>query len=79
MVHQGARNIILASRTGLAQQETGHMIESLSSLRIKIEVRQCNAAHEADVQRMVSECAKIMPPIRGVIHGAFVNKVSCRL
>ncbi len=55
------------------------MIESLSSLKIKIEVRQCNVGLEADVQSMVSECAKIMPPIRGVIHGAFVNKVSCLL
>lgn len=55
------------------------MIESLSSLGVKIEVRQCNVSKKADVQRMVSECADIMPPIRGVIHGAFVDKVSCRL
>jgi hypothetical protein len=55
------------------------MIESLSSLAVKIEVRQCNVGKKADVQRMVSECAKIMPPIRGVIHGAFANKVGCRL
>jgi len=79
MAHQGARNIILASRSGLAQKGTEEMIESLRPLKTKIEVRQCDVGIKTDVQRMVSECAKIMPPIRGVIHGAFVSKVSYRI
>lgn len=52
------------------------MIEHLSLLDVKIEVRQCDVGNEADVQKLVSHCSQMMPPIRGVLHGTFVSKVS---
>ena len=76
MAHHGAKNIILASRSGLAQPNTKDMIEKLKALGVRVEVRQCDVGVEDDIRCMVLECAETMPPIGGVMHGAFVNRVS---
>ena len=75
MVQHGAKNSILVNRSGLPQPDTRKMIESLNSFEAKIEVRRCDVGDEGEVCRLVSDCAVIMPPIRGVVHGAFVSKV----
>ncbi len=76
MAEHGAKNIILASRSGLTQPNTRDMIQNLRGLGVKVEVRQCDVGNANDVRYMVLECAEMMPPIGGVIHGAFVNRVS---
>jgi phthiocerol/phenolphthiocerol synthesis type-I polyketide synthase C len=75
MADRGAKNIILASRSGKAQENTISLIEELSEKGVRVEVCQVDVARELDVSRMVSECAEIMPPVKGVIHAAWVNKV----
>lgn len=75
MAHHGAKNIILASRSGLTQPNTKDMIGNLEKLGVKVEIRQCDVGNGDAVRYMVLECAEIMPPIGGVIHGAFVNRV----
>jgi phthiocerol/phenolphthiocerol synthesis type-I polyketide synthase C len=75
MADRGAKNIILASRSGKAQENTISLIEELSEKGVRVEVCQVDVASELDLSRMVSECAEIMPPVKGVIHAAWVNKV----
>ena len=75
MAHRGAKNVILASRSGQTQILAKNMVAELSSIGVKVEIRKCDVSIEADMRLLVSECAKIMPPIGGVIHGAYVNKV----
>lgn len=53
------------------------MVEELGALGVKVEVYQSNIAIAEDLQRLISDCAKSMPRIGGVIHGAYVNKVRC--
>ncbi|KAF6236674.1 hypothetical protein HO173_004965 [Letharia columbiana] len=74
MAQRGAKNIILASRSGKTQTVAQNLVDELSSIGIKVEIRKCDASIEADMRLLISECAKIMPPIGGVIHGAYVNK-----
>ena len=78
MAHHGAKNIILASRSGQTQLVAKHMVEELSSIGVKVEIRKCDVSIKDDVRLLISECAEIMPPIGGVIHGAYVNKVCSR-
>ena len=51
------------------------MVEELATLGIKVEIYQSNVAIAEDLQRLILDCGKSMPPIGGVIHGAYVNKV----
>lgn len=76
MGKNGAKNIILASRSGKKQAGTMDMVEDLVTLGVKVEVCQSDVAIAEDLQRLISDCSKIMPPIGGVIHGAYVNKVN---
>ena len=76
MAHNGARNIILASRSGQKKANITDLVKSLAAFEIYVKVCQCDVADEANLQLLISDCAKIMPPIGGVIHGAYVNKVS---
>ena len=76
MAQHGARNIILASRSGQKKANILDLVEDLAALGVNVNVYQCDVAVEADLQLLISDCAKIMPPIGGVIHGAYVNKVS---
>lgn len=76
MGKHGAKNIILASRSGRKQANTREVVEELLSLGVKVQVCQSDVAIAEDLQRLISDCARSMPPIGGVIHGAYVNKVS---
>lgn len=76
MAHHGGKNIILASRSGLTQPNTKGMIEELKTIGVRVEVRQCDVGIWDEVRYLVLECAQTMPPIGGVIHGAFVSSVS---
>ena len=75
MAQRGAKNVILASRSGNTNIQAKSMVAELSSTGVKVEVCKCDVSIEADMRLLISECAKIMPPIGGVIHGAYVNKV----
>ena len=76
MAQHGARNIILASRSGQKKANITDVVDNLAALGVNVKVYQCDVAVEADLQLLISDCAKIMPPIGGVIHGAYVNRVS---
>ena len=75
MAEHGAKNIILASRSGKTQVEAKSMMDHLSSIGVRVEICKCDVSIEAEMRLLIVECAKIMPPIGGVIHGAYVNKV----
>ena len=77
MGKHGAKNIILSSRSGKKQADTMEMVEELGALGVKVEVYESNVAVADDVRRMISDCARSMPRIGGIIHGAYVNKVGC--
>ena len=75
MAEHGAKNIILASRSGKTQSDTMELVQRLSLGGVRVEVCQCDVANEADVRLLISDSEKDLPPIRGIIHGAYVNKV----
>ena len=76
MAQHGARNIILASRSGQKKANVVDLVKALAAFGVNVKVCQCDVANEANLQLLITDCAKTMPPIGGVIHGAYVNKVS---
>ena len=78
LVAHGAKNIILASRSGLKNEKAKALVAEIAKLGAKLEVRQCDVSDREEVQNLVADCKRFMPRIRGVIHGAMVLKVSAR-
>ena len=75
LVQQGAKFIILASRSGLANSNAQALLEEFKDSNVTIDIRQCNVGSEEQVQKLVVEGSLAFPPIRGVIHGAMVLHV----
>ncbi|KAK0126530.1 hypothetical protein ONS95_008126 [Cadophora gregata] len=79
MVSKGARNLVLLSRTGSTTGKIKQLIDELAPLGATIVVKSCNAADTTSVETLISRELVDMPPIRGVVHGAMVLRVSCLL
>ncbi|KAL9609347.1 MAG: hypothetical protein Q9167_005871 [Letrouitia subvulpina] len=70
LAREGVKNIILASRSGINQPGVKELVDELRAAHVNIYVESCDVADPANVQRLILQCQDIMPPIRGVIHGA---------
>ena len=79
LASQGARNIVLASRSGMSQVSTRELVDDLKSKGVEVLVYACDIGVEEQVKKMVNYVHETMPPIRGVIHGAMILKVSHHL
>lgn len=78
LVGQGAKNIILTSRSGFDNQDVRDLVHELENLGAKIAVLKCDISNRSQVEQLVEECSATMPPIKGVIHGSAVFHVSRR-
>jgi NADPH:quinone reductase-like Zn-dependent oxidoreductase/SAM-dependent methyltransferase/NADP-dependent 3-hydroxy acid dehydrogenase YdfG/acyl carrier protein len=72
MVREGARHIVLASRSGLPATEDETALDALMSTAANIVVTRCDIANRNDVQRVIAQIRATMPPLKGVIHTAMV-------
>jgi NADPH:quinone reductase-like Zn-dependent oxidoreductase/SAM-dependent methyltransferase len=78
MVSRGARNIVLLSRSALTSEKTAALAEELKEAGCsRVLLASGDVASEDDLNRAIRKCAEDgLPPIRGVIHAAFVLRVS---
>ncbi|KAL8694265.1 MAG: hypothetical protein Q9218_001033 [Villophora microphyllina] len=70
LAREGAKHIILASRSGEDQKGVKELVDELRDLNVNVRVERCDVANREQVQTLVTNCQATMPPIRGVIHGA---------
>lgn len=75
LVGQGAKNIILTSRSGLDGQGARDLVHELEDLGARIAVLKCDVSNRSQVEKLAEECSAIMPPIKGLIHGSAVFQV----
>jgi NADPH:quinone reductase-like Zn-dependent oxidoreductase len=78
MIKHGARNFIFASPSGLEKKKARDCVALLKARGAKAAVFKCDVSSITDLDRVLDESKKIMPPIRGMIHAAMVPKVSER-
>jgi len=73
---QGARNFIFVPRSGLAKQEVKEQVLKLEDKDARVIVGECDVGNIGQLDGFLKRCYDEMPPIRGVIQGAMVLKVS---
>lgn len=79
MVGQGARNIVLVSRSGSTTGKVKELIDELAAIEANIAVRRCDVTNSDSVENLISNELVGMPEVRGLVHGAMVLRVSCYL
>jgi NAD(P)-dependent dehydrogenase (short-subunit alcohol dehydrogenase family) len=79
LVDQGAKYIVLASRSGRVSRETTNLIQELRGCGSTIVAYKCDVIEKEDVEKLVRECPRSIPPIRGLVHCTVVLRVSCLL
>jgi len=76
MVSKGAGNIVLISRSGSATGKVKELIDEMATLGANIVVRRCDVASSDSVDHLFRNELVGLPPVRGIVHGAMVLKVS---
>ncbi|OQE02483.1 hypothetical protein PENSOL_c002G05636 [Penicillium solitum] len=74
MSRRGAKNIIIMTRSGLQSQRVRELESEMQLKSVRLAVFQGDVADSTSLENVIQESAKILPPIRGVIHSAMVLK-----
>ncbi|KAF9873041.1 putative polyketide synthase [Colletotrichum karsti] len=72
MIQNGARYIVLLSRSGGTNDKVRELMNETKSQGVSVIVKSCDVSNETEVQQVMLELAKTLPPIRGVVHAAMV-------
>lgn len=76
MSSKGARNIVLVSRSASVNSQMHALINELALKGTLVSVKPCDVSSKQSVENLVKQEMKDFPPIRGVVHGAMVLRVS---
>ena len=78
LAEQGAKYIILASRSGKVSAKTRGIIEDLKHTKgAMIIPHKCDVTNKDEVEKLATgKSFGDLPPIKGLIHGALVHRVS---
>jgi NADPH:quinone reductase-like Zn-dependent oxidoreductase len=78
MVKRGAKNLVLLSRSAGTSEKTSAFAEDLRQAGCRrVLPISCDVANEESLGDAIDKCAQEgLPPIRGIIHAAFVLRVS---
>lgn len=76
MSSKGARNIVLVSRRASINDKVQALIDELAIDGTLVTVKACDVIDKQSVSTLINEDMKDLPPVRGVVHGAMVLRVS---
>lgn len=76
MPQKGARHIVLVSRSGAATEMAQKTIYDLTQQGVTVEVCRCDISSQDSVEQNLSPLLSKLPPVRGVVYGAMVLRVS---
>lgn len=66
---------MLVSRSGSVTGKVKELVDELGAIGASIVVRRCNVVNRAEVDDLIAGLSDL-PPIRGVVHGTMVLRVS---
>jgi acyl transferase domain-containing protein/acyl carrier protein len=72
MAQEGAKNLILLSRSGVTSEEAKLAINVMQNAGCNIHSAQVDVTDLQQINNVITEAAKNMPPLKGVVHGAAV-------
>jgi hypothetical protein len=76
MAQNGAKSLVFLNRSGLSKEKSQRTVRELEEKGVQVMVQVCNISDEIEVQQMIVDVSHCAPPIRGIIQGAMVVKVS---
>jgi len=71
LAERGARCLVLVGRRETAE-DTRALITTLEAQGVRVEVVLADVSQRADVDRLLATIDEMLPPLRGVVHGAGV-------
>ena len=77
LVQQGARHVIMASRSGPHGRGIRNLVDEFNAIGASLNVYSRDVANQDELKRVIDTDAASMPPICGVIQAAMVLRV-CR-
>lgn len=78
-ISQGAKNLILASRSAESSPEALELVAAAKEEGCHVYLRDCDVAEEQGLIDLITHFSDAgLPPIRGVVNGAMVLRVSPR-
>jgi NAD(P)-dependent dehydrogenase (short-subunit alcohol dehydrogenase family) len=72
LIEEGARNVVLLSRSGANSDSAQAELKALQATGARVEAIKCDVSDGQSVLAMLSSVSKSMPPVRGVLHSAGV-------
>jgi NAD(P)-dependent dehydrogenase (short-subunit alcohol dehydrogenase family) len=75
MASQGAKHLILLSRSGAQSQALIAMLEDLKSMGVHVTAPACDVSDKNSLSAVLAECARTSPAIKGAIQASMVLKV----
>ena len=72
LVESGARQLVLASRSGAAAPEAESFVEDLRARGVNVRVARADVSSPSDVTRLMAEIRESDQPLKGVFHLAMV-------
>jgi hypothetical protein len=72
MADRGAKQLIVPSRSGTVSKAAVETVAQLTAQGVTVIAPQCDVSSEASLSRVLDECARTAPPIRGCINAAMV-------
>ena len=69
----------MLSRSAESQPGVAAFVQELEELGCKTFIRSCDVADESSLARVLQECRRSMPPIRGVVQGAMALHVGLNI
>ncbi|KAL4941786.1 hypothetical protein BDV06DRAFT_222773 [Aspergillus oleicola] len=72
MVKDGAKNLIILSRSGIKHPRAIELVADLSQAGCRAILPECDITDADAVSKAMGDAAMVFPPIRGVIQGAMV-------
>nr|KMM71000.1 lovastatin nonaketide synthase [Coccidioides posadasii RMSCC 3488] len=75
MADQGAKNVIILSRSAGRSEQAAALVDELSQMGCRVKAVSCNVSSGSGLADSLRQCQEDgLPPIRGVIQGAMVLK-----
>lgn len=80
LVHRGAKNLLLLSRSGTDGNEMAQaLLADLHAKGAKVECPRCDIADMQSLKNTLEQCSQTMPPIKGCFQASMVLRVWARL
>ncbi|KAI0024632.1 hypothetical protein F4780DRAFT_795163 [Xylariomycetidae sp. FL0641] len=72
MADRGAKHLIVPSRSGASSKAATQLVAELTARGVQVVAPRCDVSDAESLSKMLGECQKTMPAIKGCINGAMV-------